>query len=281
MLQNLKSILIGITYDAGEDDKPSSALAYGLSLAHQANAHVTALSTAIRLTGPHSVLSSLMQDLVGQENRRLAALARAAGEKATSVASLEGLSCTTENLQLSYNELVDIFTARARVNDLAVLDAENTPLSADRGLIYAAVFESGRPAIVVPARVTEFKGERILIAWDGSARASRAVHDALPFLLAASSVSIVQVSGDKDLSKSVPGGELKAYLASHGIAAEVTDLPAKSGEAVDALRRHAADNGFDMIVMGAFVRSWIRQITLGGFTRALLDESPVPVFLAH
>lgn len=281
MLENVKSILIGITYDSGEEDKSSAALTYGLSLARRANARITAQSASVRLTVPHSLVSGFAAGLVSAENRRLDALAKAASETARGAASLAGLSCTTEHLQLSYADLVDTFVARARVNDLAVLDAERTQLSADRGLTEAALFESGRPVIVVPRGVADFNARRILVAWDGSARASRALHDALPFLKQAEHVEIVRVVGEKDLSGTVSGSDVAPYLESHGVHVTVTNLSAEDGNAAETLRRYATDGAFDMIVMGAFVHSWVRQMVLGGVTRSLLNDSPVPLFLSY
>lgn len=281
MLANVKSILIGITYDTGEADKASSALPYGLSLARQAQARITAQSASVRITVPNSIVSNLASGLVSAENRRLDTLAKTASETARSSAQLAGLDCTTEHLQLSYGDLVESFLARARLNDLAVLDAERSPLSADRGLIEAALFESGRPVIVVPEGVSEFSARRILIAWDGSARASRAVHDALPFLKQADHVEIVRVTGEKDLSRAIAGSELAPYLESHSVRATVTNLAAEGGDAAGTLRRYAAEGAFEMIVMGAFVHSWMRQMVLGGVTRSLLDDTPVPLFLSY
>lgn len=281
MLDNVKSILIGITYDAAEEEKSSSALLYGLSLARRANARITAQSASVRLMVPHSLVSNVAAGLVNAENRRLDALAKAASETVRGAASLAGLSCTTEDEQLSYSDLVETFVSRARVNDLAVLDSEPAPLSADRGLIEAALFESGRPVIVVPPGVTEFNGRRILIAWDGSTRAARALHDALPFLKGADHVEIIRIMGEKDLSRSVSGAEVAPYLESHGVHITVTNLAAEGGDAVGTLRRYATEGAFDMIVMGAFVHSWMRQMVLGGFTRSLLDASPVPLFMSY
>jgi nucleotide-binding universal stress UspA family protein len=281
MLANVKSILVGITYDPMEGDAPSSALPYGLSLARLADAHITAQSALVRLSVPHSLVSTIGAGLVSAENRRLGALAKATSASARGAADLAGIACTTEELQLSYGDMVESFVARARVNDLTVLGAEPAALSTERGLIEAALFESGRPLIVVPQAVTEFRGSRIAIAWDGSARAARAVHDALPFLKQAEHVEIVVVTGEKDLGKAVPGAELAPCLVSHAVHVTVTNLAAEGGDVAETLRRHAVENAFDMIVMGAFVHSWVRQMVLGGVTRSLLDASPVPLLLSY
>jgi nucleotide-binding universal stress UspA family protein len=281
MLANVKSILIGVTYDTAEADKASSALPYGLSLARLANARITVQSASVRVTVPHSFVSNFAGDMVSAENRRLDALAKAASETARDAANAAGLALTSEHLQLSNSDLVESFIPRARVHDLTVLDSERSPLSADRGLIEAALFESGRPVIVVPQGVTEFAARRILIAWDGSARAARALHDALPFLKDADHVEIVRVTGEKDLSRTISGSDVAPYLESHSVHATATNLAAEDGDAAQTLRRHAAEGAFDMIAMGAFVHSRMRQMVLGGVTRSLLDASPVPLFMSY
>jgi len=135
--------------------------------------------------------------------------------------------------------------------------------------------------IVVPHDVNTFRAERVMIAWDGSARAARALNDALPFLQNAGTVEIVCVTGEKDLSKAVPGAEIAPHLVRHGIQAVVTDLAAQNGDAGESLRTHARLTRADMIVMGAFVHSRLRQMIFGGVTQSLLEAPPAPLFLSY
>lgn len=280
MTDALKSILVGVAFDTSHDDKPSTALSYALSLARASGARITAETAALKLAAPRSLVSDLAVSLIANENKRLSDLAASASATARGAADLAGVVATVESRQLNYDELVARLVARARVHDVTVLDAEPTTLSTERGLIEAVLFESGRPVIVVPPGVTTFQGARILVAWDGSARAARAVGDALPLLRRAEQVEVVSVVGEKDLSTSVPGAELAPLLAAHGVAVTVTDLPL-DGDAAATLRRKAMEGRHDLIVMGAFVHSWFRQITLGGVTQSLLGASPVPLFLSY
>jgi nucleotide-binding universal stress UspA family protein len=277
-LSHVKNVLIGF---AENDEKPSAALSYGLSLARQAGAHVTALSASLKLAITHAFVSEIASGLLAEENRRVRDLAEMAAQNARQEALIEGVPCTVETLQLRYAELVERFSALCRVHDFAVVDADPNLLTVDRSLIEQALFSSGHPAIVVPAGFDAFRADRIVIAWDGSAKAARAVQDALPFLRGATAVDIVCVSDKRDLPQAVPGAELAPHLARHGIAANVIDLPVQNGDIAETIRNHAVLFRADMIVMGAYVHSRLRQMVLGGVTQSLLRAPPAPLFLSY
>ncbi|KMO37989.1 universal stress protein UspA [Methylobacterium tarhaniae] len=280
MIENLRTILIALTERLG-DETPSSALAYGLSLAERAQARVTVQAVSVRLVLPHAWISRFVGMVVAAENRRLRELAEEAAEQARGDAEAAGILCTAQAEHLSYDRLLARFSGQARLHDLAVIDAEPRMLTGDRGLIETLLFESGRPLIVVPPGCGTVATRRILVAWDGSAQAARALHEALPFLRQAERVEIVVVTGEKDLSHAVPGAEVAPGLAHHGVAVTVTDLPARDGDVAGALRRHAAAMEADMIVMGAFVHSLLRETVLGGVTQEMLRACPVPLLMAH
>ncbi|WP_262271809.1 universal stress protein [Microvirga yunnanensis] len=279
MLENIRSILIGIT-EEGDADERSSALAYGLSLARHADAHVTVQAASLKLTVPYTFVRTFAEGLVAAENRRVDALARTVADASRRAAAASGLACTTQAPQLAYPALIRSFAALARSHDLTVLDAEPIALAVDRGVIEAVLMDSGRPLIVVPQGREAFAGDRIVVAWDGSAKAARALNDALPFLRAAGQVELVSVTGEKDLAHTVPGAEIAPHLARHGVTVDVLALPAIDGDVAETLRNHARLTRADMIVMGAYVHSRLREMVLGGTTQSLLKSAPVPLFLS-
>lgn len=279
MLQNIRSILIGVT-EEGDAEERSSALAYGLSLARQANAHVTVQAASLKLTLTHAFISTFAEGLVTAENRRLDGLARAVADSSQRAAAASGLACTTQAPQLAYPDLIKSFTSVARAHDLTILDAEPIALAVDRGLIEAILTASGRPLIVVPQGREAFAGDRIIVAWDGSAKAARAVNDALPFLRAATQVEVISVTGEKDLAHTLPGAEIAPHLTRHGVTVNVLALPAMEGDVAETLRNHAHMTRADMIVMGAYVHSRLREMMLGGTTQSLLKNTPAPLFLS-
>jgi nucleotide-binding universal stress UspA family protein len=280
MLRNIHSILIGLT-EEGDAEERSSALAYGLSLAREAGAHVTVQAASLKLVLTHAFISSIAEGLVAAENRRLDVLANAVADSSREAATASGVACTTQAPQLAYPDLIRSFTALARTHDLTLLDAEPISLAVDRGLIEAVLMDSGRPLIVVPPGRETFAGARMLVAWDGSAKAARALNDAQPFLREASHVELVSVTGEKDLGLTVPAAEIAPHLTRHGIVVNVLNLPALDGDVAETLRRHAKLTQADMIVMGAYVHSRLRQMVLGGTTQSLLKDCPVPLFLSY
>src|SRR5690606_20730485 len=115
-----------------------------------------------------------------------------------------------------------------------------------------------------------FSGDRIIAAWDGSEKAARAINDAMPFLRAATQVELISVTGEKDLTNSVPGAEIAPHLTRHGVNVNVLSLPSQNGDVAETLRNHAYLTRTDMIVMGDFMHSRLRQMILGGTTQSLL-----------
>ncbi|AWN36335.1 universal stress protein [Methylobacterium radiodurans] len=280
MIENLRNILVALTERLG-DETPSSALAYGLSLAEGAQARVTVQAVSLRLVLPHPWISRFVAMVVAAENRRLQSLAQEVVERARGDASAAGILCTPLAEHLTYDDLLASVTGQARIHDLAVVDAEPEVLAGSRGVIETLLFESGRPVIVVPRGCEAAARRRILVAWDGSAQAARALHDALPLLVRAEHVEIVAVAGEKDLSRSVPGAEVAPGLAHHGVPVTVTNLPVGDGDVAGTLRRHVTAMGADLIVMGGYVHSPLREMVLGGTTREMLRSSPVPLLMAH
>jgi nucleotide-binding universal stress UspA family protein len=279
-LQNIRNILIGIT-EEGAREEPSSAIGYGLSLAEQAGAHVSVEATSLKLSLTHAVIGNFVSELIAAENSRMRSLAAAVADAARSQALAAGITCTAQAPQLEYSDLVARLIHQARVHDLTILDSEPIALALDRALIEALLIDSGRPMIIVPSGRTTFRAERIIVAWDGSAKAARAMNDALPLLRAAERVELVAVVGEKDLSSSIPGAEVAPHLARHGVNVDLLDVPVENGDVAATLRRRALQARTDLIVMGAFVHSRIRQMVLGGTTQSLLRQSPVPLFLSY
>jgi nucleotide-binding universal stress UspA family protein len=280
MVHGIKSVLIGFTKESGEDEV-SSALAYGLSFARQAGAHATVQAASLRLVLTTPWVSNFAAELVGAENHRLRTFSEAVAGAAQADAAAGGVICSTETPHLSYGELLGSFAAQARVHDLTVIDAEPEGLKADRALIETLLLNTGRPVIVVPPGQEVFRGGRILVAWDGSAKAARAVADALPLLKAAQAVEVITVTLDEDHADRLEGADIATHLARHGVNVTVRNVPARDGDVATTLRDAAVLSGADLLVMGGFVHSRLHEMFFGGVTQALLKDSPVPLFMAH
>lgn len=280
MFQNIKSILIGLTKEHGPDEV-SSAVEYGLSLAEQAGAHVTVQAASVKLVLGVAGTSRLLAGLVAAENKRLQTLAEAAARTAQADAALGGVICTTETPHLRYTELLAAFSRQARLHDLTIVDAESGAFDVDRGLIEALLINSGRPLLVVPPGRDAFSCRRIVLAWDGSAKAARAAADALPFLQAAENVDVVSITGEKALPDTIMGADIAPHLSRHGVKVTVHCLAATRGDVAQALRDAAARFEAEMIVMGGYVHSRLRQLMLGGVTQSLLRQSPASLLMSY
>ncbi|MCO5090318.1 universal stress protein [Bosea sp. (in: a-proteobacteria)] len=279
MASSIKSIFTAYTEEGqGEQE---SALGYALSLAQQAAAHLTIQAAAMRYAIPASFVGDFGVAFVHAENRRIGVLAERFAELARTSADLAGVTSTIETPRLVYAELGERLVNHARVHDLSVLDLEKDAAERDRGLIEAALFESGRPVIIVPPGCETFAAGRILIAWDGSAGAARTVAEARPFLPGAE-VEILSVIGEKDLSRIVAGAELAPHLARHGAKVGVRNLALPGGSDVaEAIRQAATEFRADLIVCGAYKHSRLREWLLGGVTQSLLKATPLPLLMSR
>lgn len=172
----------------------------------------------------------------------------------------------------------------ARYSDLAILGQDDpaTEEDADGVTIEATLFTSGRPILLVPyAGQFETLGRRVLIGWNASREASRAVHDALPVIAGAEQVTILAVNPDDGGHGEEPGTDIARHLARHGLAVTVERTVGAEIGAGDLLLNRAAEIGADLIVTGAYGHSRFRELVLGGVTRTLLRQMTVPVLMSH
>jgi nucleotide-binding universal stress UspA family protein len=175
----------------------------------------------------------------------------------------------------------DAVVARlGRLADLIVVGAAGEESAARSMTLNAALFETGRPVLVAPKAAPTTIGRHAVVAWNGSQEAVRSITAALPLLARAEKVELL-VAGR--LEGTVPGpDDLAAYLAWHGIVAEAWALELAPGQDAGAvLLDHAAKAGADLLVMGAYTHSRMREVILGGVTMQVLADVPVPVFMAH
>jgi nucleotide-binding universal stress UspA family protein len=178
---------------------------------------------------------------------------------------------------------VAVLALHSRYADIAVVgqpDSKESETTSDAVMADKLILSVGRPVLVIPnSGAYPVIGERILVAWDASRHAARALHDAIPFLLSAKHVSVVTVN-PKGVEKE-PGADICLHLARHGIKAEAAHLTASDFDAGGALLARAADQKIDLFVMGAYGHARWREIVLGGVTRHMLEHMTMPVLLSH
>jgi nucleotide-binding universal stress UspA family protein len=143
---------------------------------------------------------------------------------------------------------------------------------------------SGAPILVVPSGwKSKPIGEKILVGWNASREARRAVADALPFLVAAPSVTLLVVDANKraDRHGQEPGADVALYLARHGARVEVEQVSSGGSPVADIILSYAADHSIDLIVIGAYSRARSVEVMFGGVTRTLLKQAPIPVLMSR
>ena len=163
-------------------------------------------------------------------------------------------------------------------NSPAVLEGHNY-----RWFAESIVFGSGRPLVILPprGRTREFALGTVVIAWDGSRPAARAVADAPPMLERAKEVRILTVVNEKELGSESPAAELSRYLERRGIAAKSDCVDAAGRQISEVFKSYLTSNQTDLLVMGAYGHSRVREFILGGATLSMLSKPPVPILLSH
>ena len=176
---------------------------------------------------------------------------------------------------------------RARNADLVILgqvDPAQPPPPAGRQLVEDVLMTSGRPILVVPyiGRFEAFR-TKIVVGWNNSREAARAVNDAIPLLAKAAAVTILEASpiGRKPATDDATSADITRHLARHGISAETARTVIAGISASDALLSYAADVSGEMLVVGGYGHSRLRELMLGGVTRELLQHMTLPVLMSH
>ena len=145
------------------------------------------------------------------------------------------------------------------------------------------IFGSGRPTLVLPEtpRSRPFELSTVVVAWDFSRAAARAVSDALPVLERAKKVRVVTVSNEKTLDTKHSTEELGKNLARHGIDVVLDRVDAGGRRIGEVLESFALSHKADVLVMGAYGHARWREFILGGATKSLLSKPPLPILLSH
>lgn len=144
--------------------------------------------------------------------------------------------------------------------------------------------KTGVPILLIPSSWQgNDPGRRILVGWNGSRQARRAIADAMPLLTAADAVDLLIVDAEQHapLRDEEPGADMAAYLARHGVKVELLRVQSNDRAAADVILQQAENRGADMIVIGAYSKSRLREAFLGGVTRSLLAELRIPLLISH
>jgi nucleotide-binding universal stress UspA family protein len=275
----IKDVLVNLGIRTSRD----VAAEYALSLAGIYEAHVSGVAFAFEPVIPGTLMGGVPATAIEAgraESRKGAGEAIARFEKAAQSA---GVSFEARKLDCTMVGAADLFGQLARRSDLSIVaQAEPNRLAGEELIIEAALFQSGRPLIVVPyIQKDGHTLDRVLVGWDGSSTAARAIGDAMPFLRRAKAVDVVIVATERAKRDEITGAAMGHHLARHGIKVEVKRLTAGDTDVANTILSYAADASADFIVMGGYGHSRLREFILGGATRGILESMTVPVLMSH
>jgi nucleotide-binding universal stress UspA family protein len=254
-----------------------------VAVAAALGSHIAAIACETHVEVPGSFLSSSLVNvaaLVAEEAGKSLANARNLLAAFETTAAKQGVLYETITERCMTDEVPDVMVDYAKLRDLTIV---SVPEGNDEWIAEAIIFGSGRPTLVLPdrPRTRPFELQTILVAWDFSRAATRAVADAMPILEKAGSVRIVTVSGEKDFDSNRSAEELAKNLARHGIDVVLEEIDAADDDVGDVLESRALACSADLLVMGAYGHSRFREFILGGATRSMLADAPLPILFSH
>jgi nucleotide-binding universal stress UspA family protein len=201
----------------------------------------------------------------------------------TNAASRANIRAQSRSGKVPADQMASILAEHARFSDLTLVPVRPHDSQTER-IIETLLFESGRPLLLCPEQhVDELRPEfeNVMIAWDHSARAARAVGDALPILQAASSVRVVTVADDKTDAIVQSGTALVDHLREHGVYASFETAKGGGSSIGKVLGSWANSHAMDAIVMGAYHHSRLNEIVWGGVTKTVIGQPPCWVMISH
>jgi nucleotide-binding universal stress UspA family protein len=274
----LKDLLVHVDNDTA----CSSRLDVAVWLAATHDAHLTALHAMTWPRLPGYIEMELPGSFLELQRSHMLDRARQAENLFQERARRRGIR---GEWRAAEGDVIETVKLHARYADLTVVGQGRGVKHASAELVLLPedlVLGVGRPVLIVPRYGTfETVGERVLIAWNGTREATRAVNDALPLLRMAAKVTVLSVDPPDGSVPRVPSADIALHLARHGIAAEAASSRSLDIGVGNVLLSRAADLGADLIVMGAYGHSRVREMALGGATRHVLEQLTVPVLMSH
>jgi nucleotide-binding universal stress UspA family protein len=273
-----KTMLVHL--DSGK--RSATRLGLAIGLARRFDAHLVGLHalTVVRLPAYAAVQAG---PRVAEEQRRRAVEYAKEAETAFKRA-VDRAGAPGSEWRSSLDDVLEAVTLHARYADLVVIGQPegDDGSGVDPDFAHRLVLAAGRPVLAIPyAGAFDAVGKRVLVAWNASREATRAITDALPFLKLADQVVVAPVKPDRAAHGEAPGSDIGLYLSRHGVKVEVAPIQGTDLDAGNALLSRAADLSIDLIVMGAYGHSRMSELILGGVTRTMLESMTVPVLMSH
>ena len=260
-------------------DRPAARAA--ADLAKRLGAHLTGLSLAYDPIVPGYAVAPVPADFMISARNQAMKEAETAIDAFHNIAAESGIEGEAHLVDVMAGGGLDGIVHEVRLADLVIIgeDDPDHPEPVREALIEAVLFNAGAPLLIVPRKgKTTIDPSRIMIAWDGTITAARAVRAAMPFLKMARHVEVVLV----DDGKKLPTGErLCGHLLRHGVESSIRKVPNPGKDVAKAIRQAAIDADAGIIIMGAYGHSRLLEWILGGATRGMLTGLSLPVLMTH
>jgi nucleotide-binding universal stress UspA family protein len=285
----IRKLLLPLTGTAAGE----AALSTALQIARAFNAHVSALHVRVdsRDVAPlagEGLSGAMIEEMMTATEKESADRSAAIHALFDRFVFQHGVTLSAPRRGDGATASFDVVTGReddlvaqlARLADLAVVphpEAGDDVSSSDA--LHAVLFDSGRPVLIAPPAAPSSIGARVCVAWNGTAESAAAVLGALPWLKRAEAVRIL--CADEYQRRGPTAPELARYLALHGVRAETAQFRPIEREVGRGLLAAAGEFGADLLAMGAYSHSRLRQLILGGVTRHVLEHSRVPVLMSR
>lgn len=274
----IKDILVNLS----TENKRDVAAEYAVSVATTLEAHLSGVAFAYEPTVPGTIFDGVSASIVAASMAETKKAAKASADRFEELARGAALSADARVIGASAEGAADIFGRLARRYDLSIVRQTNPEGYTEDPIIEAALFGSGRPVLVVPYIQKQGLGlNRVLLCWDGSRHAARAFADALPLLERSNQIDVVTVTKKDDNNAEISGADIAHHLARHRLKVELKKLVSPDADVADTILSHAADTSADLIVMGGYGHSRLREFVLGGATRGILASMTVPTLMSH
>ncbi|MGE9008582.1 universal stress protein [Leptospira interrogans] len=276
-----KDVLLTLT--SYPEPTPNSVVESAVSIAAALGAHLAAVSCEVHVEVPGNILSGSIPSISGiiageaeksrQSARGLLAAFDAAAEKA-------GVPHETIVEKCRTFDVPELLVDYARLHDLTIVPV---PESYDQWYAESVIFGSGRPTLILPEapRARPFELGTVVVAWDFSRAAARAVSDALPLLERAKKVRVLTVGREKVFDTKHSAEELAKNLARHRIEVVLDKVDAEGRQIDEVLEAYVLSHKADVLVMGAYGHARWREFILGGATKNLLSKPPLPILFSH
>ncbi|MGU3494127.1 universal stress protein [Xanthobacteraceae bacterium A53D] len=276
----IRDILVNLTQ--GSERDPAAHYAVGLAAAY--GAHITGLAVAYEIDVPPFYMGALPTDFIDQQIRDNEAAAATSTSAFTALTAAAGVGSDVRQFSASLGEAAHTLSELSRLFDLTVVAQPNPDQPGpEEVLAETALLEGGRAVLVVPyVHRGPFSISRIVVAWDGSRASARALAESLPLLHRADTIEIFTVLSSSDPDSAPDTTDLERHLANHNLKAQVRRVTPAAGQSVaSVLLNEVSDQGADLVVMGGYGHSRLREMVLGGVTRDILESMTVPVLMAH